>query len=119
MNTNGRGWNPLSWPMYLRVLLGVIVGAAIGLAFGKQEIIFGVTTGLFATIAGFYIQILTTLATPLIFFAIVDAFVQTHISGRQGAKMFFICGINIAVAFSIGLVILNVWQPGRVWQGTL
>jgi Na+/H+-dicarboxylate symporter len=105
--------------MYLRVLLGVIVGAAIGLLFGKENIALGINTGHFATIAGFFIQILTTLATPLIFFAIVDAFVQTHISGRQGAKMFFICGINIAVAFTIAIVLLNVWQPGKAWQGTL
>jgi Na+/H+-dicarboxylate symporter len=62
---------------------------------------------------------LTALATPLIFFAIVDAFVQTRISGWQGLKLLFVCTVNIAVAFSIGLTILNVWQPGRTWQGTL
>src|SRR6185436_13553665 len=56
---------------------------------------------------------------PLIFFAILDAFVQTQISGRQGVKMLVICAVNIAVAFSIGLAILNVWQPGRTWQGTM
>ena len=33
-------------------------------------------------------------------------------------RMFAICGINIAVAFAIGLTILNVWEPGSAWQGS-
>lgn len=105
--------------MYLRVLLGVILGTAIGLALGSELQPPGWSTADLGAIANLYIQVLTALATPLIFFAILDAFVRTHISGRQGAKMFLICGINIAVAFAIGLTIINVWQPGRAWQGTL
>ncbi len=112
-------WNPCRWPMYLRVLAAVLVGTTIGLTFGLDEMAFGWTTTELGVIATLYIQLLTALATPLIFFAILDAFVRTHISGRQGAKMFLICGINIAVAFAIGLTIINVWQPGRAWQGTL
>ncbi len=110
---------PWRWPMYLRVLAGVLLGAAIGFAFGTQPIVFGATTAELGEIAGLYIQLLTTLATPLIFFAILDAFVRTNITGRQGAKMFAICGLNVIVAFAIGLTIINVWQPGRAWQGTL
>ena len=110
---------PWRWPMYLRVLAGVLLGAAIGFAFGAKPIAFGGTTAELGEIAGLYIQLLTTLATPLIFFAILDAFVRTNITGRQGAKMFAICGLNVVVAFAIGLTIINVWQPGRAWQGTL
>ncbi len=105
--------------MYLRVLAGVILGTSVGIAFGIENIAFGWTTAEFGVIANLYIQLLTALATPLIFFAILDAFVRTDISGRQGAKMFVICTMNIAVAFAIGLTILNVWEPGRAWQGTL
>lgn len=112
-------WNVWRWPMYLRVLLGVFIGAVIGLTFGTQPFAFGWSTAELGEIARFYIQLLTTLAIPLIFFAILDAFVRTPITGRQGLKMFVICGINIAVAFAIGLTIINVWQPGRAWQGTL
>jgi DAACS family dicarboxylate/amino acid:cation (Na+ or H+) symporter len=112
-------WNPLRWPLYLRVLLGVAIGTAIGLLFGGREIAFGWTTAHLGQIAGLYIQLLTALATPLIFFAIVEAFVRTNITGRQGLRMFVVCAINIAVAFFIGLTILNVWQPGRSWHGKL
>ena len=112
-------WNPLRWPLYLRVLLGVAIGTALGIMFGSREIVLGWNNDDLAALGGLYIRLLTALATPLIFFAIVDAFVQTRISGWQGLKMLLICGVNIAVAFAIGLTILNVWQPGRTWQGTL
>lgn len=112
-------WNPWRWPLYLRVLLGVLLGLSVGTAFETREILAGWTTAELGIIAGIYIQLLTTLATPLIFFAIVEAFVQTEITGRQGLKMLVICTGNIAVAFVIGLTILNVWQPGRTWQGSL
>jgi DAACS family dicarboxylate/amino acid:cation (Na+ or H+) symporter len=105
--------------LYVRVLVGVAIGALLGALFGSREIAFGWTNADFALIGGLYIRFLTALATPLIFFAIVDAFVQTRISGWQGLKLLFVCIVNIAVAFSIGLTILNVWEPGRTWQGTL
>jgi DAACS family dicarboxylate/amino acid:cation (Na+ or H+) symporter len=112
-------WNPLSWPLYLRVVLGVVIGAALGIGFQKEPIAFSWTNADLGKIATLYIQLLTSLATPLIFLAIVEAFVQTHISGRQGLKMFVICAINIAVAFAIGLTILNVWRPGAAWEDSL
>lgn len=103
----------------MRVLLGVVIGAALGIAFGDREILFGWKHVDLGTVGSLYIRLLAALATPLIFFAILDAFARTQITGRQGIKMLVICGINIAVAFAIGLTILNVWQPGRSWQGTL
>ena len=112
-------WNPLRWPLYLRVLLGVVIGTVLGIKFGSEDIAFGWSNEDLKDLGGLYIRLLTALATPLIFFAIVDAFVQTRISGWQGLKLIFVCCVNIAVAFAIGLTILNVWQPGRTWQGTL
>jgi Na+/H+-dicarboxylate symporter len=104
--------------LYVRVALGVAVGVAIGSVCGTREIVLGWTTKDLGVLAALYIQLLTTLATPLIFFAIVEAFVHTHISFRHGIRMLLICGINIAVAFAIGLTILNAWQPGRAWRGS-
>ena len=77
-------WFPSEWPMYLRVVLSVLAGATVGLTFGQKSIAFGWTTAECGLFSSLYIQLLTTLATPLIFFAILDAFVRTHISGRQG-----------------------------------
>jgi Na+/H+-dicarboxylate symporter len=110
-------WNPLRWPLPVRVLLGVVLGVALGVVFGRDEIALGWTNEDLARLGGLYIRLLTALATPLIFFAIVDAFVRTQITGRQGLKMLLVCSVNIAAAFAIGLTILNVWQPGRSWRG--
>lgn len=111
--------NPLRWPLYLRLLLGVATGIAVGATFGDREIALGWKNADLGEIAGLYIRLLTMMATPLIFFAVADAFVQTAISGRQGLKMLLICAVNVVVAFAIGLTILNLWQPGRVWRGLL
>lgn len=113
---SGANWSPLSWPLPLRVVLGVIIGALVGYFCADRDIGFGWTTVHLGEIAKLYIQLLTALATPLIFFAVVDAFVRTHISGRQGLKMFTICLVNIAFAFAVGLLILNVFRPGEAWR---
>lgn len=112
-------WRWSASPLYLRVLLGVILGTTVGLLFRQNDILPGVSTVHCGQIAALYIQLLTALATPLIFCAILDAFVQTEISGSQGVRMFLICGLNIFVAFAIGLTILNVWKPGESWSQTL
>jgi len=103
-------------PLYVRVLVGVIVGALLGFALGTREIAFGWSTADFGVVAGLYVQVLTAMAIPLIFLAIVEAFVRTNITGRQGLAMICICGVNIAIAFAIGLALLNVWQPGLAWR---
>lgn len=95
-----------------------MIGAAIGFLFRDQPILGRWTNADNGTLAGLYIVTLTTLATPLIFFAIVEAFVHTQFTRRQGIKMFAICAVNIAAAFAIGLAILNVFQPGAMWRET-
>lgn len=120
-------WSPLTWPLYVRVMIGVLLGAIMGWRFPAiklpdgslqaREIALNWTTADLGSIASMYIDLLTALATPLIFFAVAEAFIRTVITARQGAKMCTICAVNIAVAFGIGLVILNVWQPGKAWQG--
>lgn len=112
-------WNPWRWPLYLRVLLAVILGTLLGLQFGTSPIVFGVTTKHLGQLGLLVIRLLTTLATPLILFAVLDAFVRTHISGQLGLKMVVICLVNIAFAFTVGLAIMNLWQPGLAWHGQL
>ena len=103
-------------PLFARILIGLVVGAAIGQYFGREPILFRWNYEDNKTLAALYVQFLTTLATPLIFFAIVEAFVQTPLTGRQGVRMFLICAMNIVFAFAIGLTILNVFQPGKEWS---
>ena len=63
------------------------------------------------------VQLLKTLAIPLIFFAILDALIRTSLPLSQGTRLLVICLVNVTVAMTIGLVIMNTWQPGLSWQG--
>src|SRR5262249_61939074 len=65
----------------------------------------------------FVIMLLKMLAIPLIFFAILEAFLRTSLPLRQGTKLILICLINVSVAMTIGLMIMNTWQPGLAWYG--
>lgn len=38
---------------------------------------------------------------------------------RQGTRLLAICLVNVSVAMTIGLVIMNVWNPGTAWHGHL
>lgn len=111
--------NPWRWPLYVRVLLGVVLGTLLGVQFGTEPFLWGLSTRHLGQLGLLVIRLLTALATPLILFAILDAFARTHISGRLGIKMAIICLVNIAFAFVVGLLIMNVWQPGVRWQGEL
>ncbi len=109
----------LKLPLYVRVLIGVALGTVVGLAFGEGSILFGLTNKHLGDLGLLVIRLLRALAIPLIFFGVVDAFVRTDISGRQGMKLLAICGVNVTVAFLIGMTLINVFQPGEAWKDRL
>jgi DAACS family dicarboxylate/amino acid:cation (Na+ or H+) symporter len=104
-------------PLYIRILVGVAMGALLGVAFGERPILLHVTNRHLGDLGLLVIRLLKALAVPLIFFAIVDAFVRTHISARAGLRMVLICLLNVSVAMAIGLTIMNLWRPGEAWRG--
>lgn len=106
-------------PLYARVLIGVALGTACGLAFGDGTIFFGLTNKHLGDLGLLVIRLLRAMAIPLIFFGVVDAFVRTDISGRQGMKLIAICGVNVTVAFLIGMTLINTFQPGLAWKDRL
>jgi Na+/H+-dicarboxylate symporter len=63
------------------------------------------------------VRLLKTLATPLIFLAILDAFIHSDIGFKHGGRLLAICGVNLIVAMLIGLTIMNVFTPGESWSG--
>src|SRR5688572_6399009 len=107
-----------SFPLYARVLAGVALGIVFGIVFGTRPYLFGMVRnddlGLIATLV---VRLLKALATPLILFAILDSFVRTQITARQGGRLLLICLVNVSVAMCIGLTIMNVVRPGVHWRG--
>ena len=104
-------------PLYTQVLIAVMCGTAFGAAFGQDPYLGGLRNEHLGRLGMFVILLLKTLAIPLIFFAILDAFIRTSLPLRQGRNLILICLINVSVAMTIGLVIMNAWQPGLAWYG--
>ena len=106
-------------PLYLRVIIGVALGILVGVIFKSGEIFPGLRTEHLSQLGLLVIRLLKALAVPLILFAILDAFLRVHISGRSGARLILICLINVSVAFAIGLSLINTLRPGDQWRGRL
>jgi Na+/H+-dicarboxylate symporter len=104
-------------PLYTQVLIAVACGGLLGVAFGQEPYLGGLRNEHLGWLGMFVVTLLKTLAIPLIFFAILDAFIRTSLPLRQGTKLLLICLVNVSVAMTIGLVIMNSWKPGLAWYG--
>ncbi|HKY70356.1 MAG TPA: dicarboxylate/amino acid:cation symporter [Nitrospira sp.] len=104
-------------PLYTQVVIAVILGTIVGAVFGQDPYLGGLRNEWLGRLGMYVILVLKTLAIPLIFFAVLDAFLTTVLPLRQGTRLILICLINVSVAMAIGLSIMNVWQPGLSWTG--
>lgn len=106
-------------PLSVRVLIGVALGAGLGVTFGTRPYLGSLRNEDLGQLGLLVIRLLKALAIPLILFAILDAFAKTRIGARQGGRLVLICLINVCVAFAIGLTIMNTIRPGERWRGRL
>lgn len=104
-------------PLFVRVLIGVALGAVVGVVFGTDEIALDLTTTDLGALGVLVVRVLRMLAVPLVLFAVLDALVRTEVSGRMGGRLIVICLFNVSVAFTIGLTIMNTLEPGHTWTG--
>ena len=107
----------IPFPLYVQVLIAVISGATLGVLFGQDPYLGGLRNEQLGQLGLWVVWLLKTLAVPLIFFAIMDSLIRASLPLRQGAKLIAICLVNVSVAMVIGLTIMNLWQPGKSWQG--
>src|SRR4026208_1421273 len=108
---------PIPLPLYTQVLIAVACGTLLGVIFGQESYLGGRRTEHLGSLGLLLVTLLKTLAIPLIFFAILDALIRTSLPLRQGSKLLLICFIHVSGAMTIGLVIMNTWQPGLAWNG--
>jgi Na+/H+-dicarboxylate symporter len=107
-------WNKIERvPQYIRILIGVTLGIGAGLVISRD------LASEFNDFGMLAIRFLKALATPLILFAVLDAFLRIHIPAVKGLKMVCISLVNAAVAIAIGLGVANVLQTGTQWKGHL
>jgi DAACS family dicarboxylate/amino acid:cation (Na+ or H+) symporter len=89
----------------VQIVAGMVVGALVGMQFGKDAVVFG-------ELGKLVIQMVKATAAPLMFLAIVEAVITADIRWRDGGRMMAIVGINTALALAIGLTCSNVLKPG-------
>ncbi len=102
-------------PFYLRVLAGAALGTVVGMLAQRG----GQSVTMLSDLGMLVITLLKTLATPLILFAVLDAFLRTRIPARKGAKLVAIGLINAVVAIFIGMGLAVMLRSGESWQGRL
>lgn len=94
------------FPFYARILTAMAAGALVGLLAGPRATPLGEAGKVIITL-------IKALAAPLLFFAILDAFLRTTIHGRSAARMVAISLTNAAIALAIGLLLSNLLRPGE------
>lgn len=92
-------------PFFARILAAMGLGVLVGLALGNSA----APLGQLGTVI---IDLIKALAGPLLFFAVVDAFLRTEIRARSGLVMLAITATNATLAILIGLTLSNTLRPG-------
>lgn len=112
--TEKNAWTRI--PLSIRIVASVALGIGLGLTLRDDHRDWLKTMG---ALSKLFIDLLKALATPLIFFAVIDALVRTRISGKKGVKLVLISLTNAAVAIVIGLGVANILKEGKSWEGHL
>ncbi len=100
-------------PLYLQIVAALIMATIVGILLGAGHPIFDEKSiEHLALPCTLIIKALRTLATPLIFLAIIHTFLTADIPGKSGRKLFILLMGNTAVAIVIGLIVANLLQPG-------
>jgi Na+/H+-dicarboxylate symporter len=100
-------------PLYLQIVIALVLAMIVGVILGAgnpklaPELISHLTIP-----CTLILKALRTLATPLIFLAILHTFLTAQIPGRSGRKLFVLLLTNTLAAITIGLLVANVLRPG-------
>ncbi len=101
----GSGKRP-RFPLYAQIIVALVLGLALGPFLGKQA-------GPLGELGRLVVQLIKAAATPLLFFAIVNAVLRAEIAGKGALRMLGAALLNASIALAIGLAISNLLHPGR------
>ena len=93
--------------LLLRILIGLILGAAAG-------IIFGPSVAVVQPLGSILVNLLKMIVMPLILTSLVvgSASIQPRELGKIGVRIFVYYMLTSALAVTIGLLVANVFHPG-------
>jgi Na+/H+-dicarboxylate symporter len=100
-------------PLYGQIIIALIIAVIVGVLLGAgNPILDKETIEHLALPCTLILKALRTLATPLIFLAILHTFMTADIPSRSGRKLSVLLITNTLVAIGIGLFVANVLRPG-------
>jgi Na+/H+-dicarboxylate symporter len=94
--------------MWQKILIGLVLGVVTGVVFGEYA-------EMLKPIGQVFINLISMLIVPLIFFSLISGITsmeETGSMGRMSAKAFAFYLGTTAVAITIGLLVATVLQPG-------
>lgn len=100
-------------PLYVQIVIALILATIVGVLLGAGNLIIDkeLITHL-AIPCTLILKALRTLATPLIFLAIIHTFLTAQIPGGAGKKLSILLLTNTLAAIIIGLLVANILRPG-------
>jgi Na+/H+-dicarboxylate symporter len=100
-------------PLYGQIIIALIIAVIVGVLLGAGSPIWEKETiEHLALPCTLILKALRTLATPLIFLAILHTFLTADIPSRSGRKLSILLITNTLVAIVIGLLVANILRPG-------
>ncbi len=105
---------PLHWKIIIGLIAGIIWAIASG-NFGLSHF----TSQWIAPFGSIFLNLLKLIAVPLVFFSIIGGIIQLGKPanlGRLGGKTMAIYLLTTFFAISIGLLIANIFKPGKVFD---
>lgn len=96
-----KSFNSIGW-----IIFALIAGAVLGLTAPNLAT-------LITPLSKFILQLIKAAATPLVFFAVMEAILRYKVAGKDFSRLLVITLINSTIAIGIGLLIANVFQPGQ------
>ena len=97
-------WSRL--PLYLRILIGLVLGVATGLLLGPSARSLDVPARL-------VLRVLGALAPAIVLLAVIHALMTANVQGRLAGKLGGLLLLNTTVAICVGLGVANLLEPGR------
>jgi DAACS family dicarboxylate/amino acid:cation (Na+ or H+) symporter len=103
-----RGWLALltESPLYLRILVGLVLGIATGVLLGPDAKTLDVPARL-------VLRVLGALAPAIVLLAVMNALMTADVRGRVAGRLGGLLLLNTTVAIFVGLTVANLLQPGR------
>jgi DAACS family dicarboxylate/amino acid:cation (Na+ or H+) symporter len=101
---------PARIPLHIQILIAIGVGLVVGPLLGKGAFRLG-------EIGVVVIGLIKAAAAPLLFFAVVSSLLKTEIRGRSALHLLFWALLNASIALGIGLLLSNLFTPGRSLLG--